>query len=148
MAAEFVSLDSIDREILDILVNDARIGWSELGARVRLSPNAAADRVRKLVRSGVIRRFTTEIDQAAFGRTLQAVIDVRVGPGNRFHDVLTECDEVTWLAHVTGRTDFQVHVSCAGTEGLQRVLTKFRDQYGAIETLTTVVLESYRPRPG
>jgi len=145
MTADPVALDALDREILTILANDARIGWSELGARVRLSPNAAADRVRKLVRSGVIRRFTAEVDQGAFGRTLQAVIDVRVGTGNRFQDVLTECDEVTWLAHVTGRTDYQVHVSCAGTEGLQRVLTRFRDQYGAIETLTTVVLESYRP---
>jgi Lrp/AsnC family leucine-responsive transcriptional regulator len=147
MAAESVVLDAIDREILGILENDARIGWSELGARVRLSANAASDRVRKMVRSGVIRRFTTEIDHAAFGRTLHAVIDVRVGPGNRFHDVLTERDEVTWLAHVTGRTDYQVHVSCAGTGGLQRLLTSFRDEYGAIETLTTVVLESYRPRP-
>jgi Lrp/AsnC family leucine-responsive transcriptional regulator len=146
MAGDPVAIDALDREILGILENDARIGWSELGARVRLSPNAAADRVRKLVRAGVIRRFTTEIDQAAFGRTLEAVIDVKVGTGNRFHDVLTECDEVTWLAHVTGRTDFQLHVSCAGTEGLQRLLTKFRDEYGAVETLTTVVLESYRPQ--
>lgn len=145
MTPETAVLDPIDREILGVLANDARIGWSELGSRVRLSPNAAADRVRKLVRTGVIRRFTAEVDQAAFGRTLQAVIDVRVGPGNRFHDVLVECDEVTWLAHVTGRTDYQVHVSCAGTDGLQRVLTRFRDQYGAVETLTTVVLESFRP---
>ena len=60
--------------------------------------------------------------------------------------MLTECDEVTWLAHVTGRTDYQVHVSCNGTDGLQRLLTRFRDEYGATETLTTVVLESFRPR--
>ena len=145
MARDSVVIDQIDRDILGVLANDARIGWSELGARVGLSPNAAADRVRKLVRGGVIRRFTADIDQAAFGRTLQAVIDVRVGPGNRFHDVLTECDEVTWLAHVTGRTDYQVHVSCAGTAGLQTLLTRFRDHYGAAETLTTVVLESFRP---
>jgi Lrp/AsnC family leucine-responsive transcriptional regulator len=145
MARDSVVVDQIDREILGVLANDARIGWGELGARVGLSPNAAADRVRKLVRSGVIRRFTADIDQAAFGRTLQAVIDVRVAPGNRFHDVLTECDEVTWLANVTGRTDYQVHVSCAGTAGLQALLTRFRDQYGAAETLTTVVLESFRP---
>ena len=145
MTRDSVVIDQIDRDILGALTNDARIGWSELGARVGLSANAAADRVRKLRRSGVIRRFSADIDQAAFGRTLQAVIDVRVGPGNRFHDVLTECDEVTWLAHVTGRTDYQVHVSCAGTAGLQTLLTRFRDHYGAAETLTTVVLESFRP---
>jgi Lrp/AsnC family transcriptional regulator, leucine-responsive regulatory protein len=141
MADVIVALDRIDREILQILKNDARIGWGELGARVRLSPNAAADRVRKLVRSGVIRRFTADIDQTRLGRSLEAVIDVRVHTANRFRDIADECDEVTWMAHVTGRTDFQVHVSCAGTAGLNTLLTRFRDEFGAAETLTTVVLE-------
>ena len=145
MAAEIVALDSIDRDILRILRNEARIGWSELGARVRLSPNAAADRVRRLVRTGVIRQFTIEVDQGKLGRTLEAVIDVRIDPhgdrSNRFRDGALRCEEVTWLAHVTGRTDFQVHASCNGTAGLNALLTKFRDDFGAMETLTTVVLE-------
>lgn len=113
---------------------------------MHLSANAAAERVRRLIRRGVVRRFTVEVDQAALGRVLQAIIDVRVGPGNRFHDVLRECDEVLWLAHVTGRTDYQVHVACSGTDALQRLLTRFRDEFGATETLTTVVLESFRPQ--
>ena len=145
MAEISTALDRIDREILSILRDDGRIGWSELGARVHLSANATAERVRRLVRAGVIRRFTVEVDQGAIGRTLEAVIDVRVAPGNRFHDVLAECDEVLWLAHVTGRTDIQVHVACAGTPGLQRLLTRFRDEFGAAETTTTVVLETFRP---
>ncbi len=141
MTDETVAIDKIDREILSVLANEARIGWSELGARVRLSPNAAADRVRRLVRSGVIRRFVAEVDQTKLGRTLDAVIDVRVAANSSFRDGALSCDEVTWLAHVTGRTDFQVHVSCNGTAGLNALLTKFRDEFGATETLTTVVLE-------
>jgi DNA-binding Lrp family transcriptional regulator len=93
----------------------------------------------------VIRRFTIDIDQAKLGRTLEAVIDVRIDPhtdgSNRFRDGALQCDEVTWLAHVTGRTDFQVHASCNGTAGLNSLLTRFRDEFGALETLTTVVLE-------
>jgi len=145
MSAENVVIDHIDRDILRILRDDARIGWSELGGRIQLSPNATADRVRRLVRSGVIRRFTAEIDQAKLGRTLEAVIDVRIDPhgdgSTRFRDGALRCDEVTWLAHVTGRTDFQVHASCSGTAGLNALLTRFRDEFGALETLTTVVLE-------
>ena len=144
MTDGIAALDQLDREILGVLANEARIGWSELGARVRLSPNAAADRVRRLVRTGVIRRFTAEVDQSRLGRTLDAVIDVRVDATNRFREGALACDEVTWLAHVTGRTDFQVHVSCNGTAGLNALLTKFRDELGATETLTTVVLEQVR----
>jgi Lrp/AsnC family leucine-responsive transcriptional regulator len=138
------ALDAIDREIVNILRIDARIGWSELGARIRLSPNAAADRVRRLVRTGVIKRFTVELDQARLGRTLEAVIDVRVSDLQRFTDGALRCDEVNALTHVTGRTDFQVQVSCAGTAGLNALLTRFREEFGADETLTTVVLERLR----
>jgi len=142
MASESVVLDHIDREILSILTNEARIGWSELGARVYLSPNAAADRVRRLTRAGVIRRFTIDIDHSLLGRTLEAVVDVRVADGERFRVGAATCPEVTWIAHVTGRTDFQVHVACNGTRGLNDLLTRFRDEFTATETLTTVVLET------
>ncbi|MFZ4810159.1 MAG: Lrp/AsnC family transcriptional regulator [Ilumatobacteraceae bacterium] len=141
MAAETTVLDVIDRDILRILRDDGRIGWSELGARVRLSPNAAAERVRRLVRTGVIRRFGAEVDQAKLGRTLDAIIDVRVSNSQQFQAGALLCDEVTWMAHVTGRTDFQLHVSCQGTAGLNALLTRFRDDFGATETLTTVVLD-------
>jgi len=144
MTERTAALDSIDREILSVLRDEARIGWSELGARVRLSPNAAADRVRRLIRTGIIRRFTAEIDQSRLGRTLDAVIDVRVSDAARFTEGALQCDEITWMAHVTGRTDFQLHVSCAGTSGLNALLTRFRDEFGATETLTTVVLEHIR----
>jgi Lrp/AsnC family leucine-responsive transcriptional regulator len=144
MTERTAALDSIDREILGVLRDEARIGWSELGARVRLSPNAAADRVRRLIRTGIIRRFTAEIDQSRLGRTLDAVIDVRVSDAARFTAGALQCDEITWMAHVTGRTDFQLHVSCAGTSGLNALLTRFRDEFGATETLTTVVLEHIR----
>jgi Lrp/AsnC family leucine-responsive transcriptional regulator len=146
MAVESAVIDHLDRDILGILARDGRIGWTELGARVHLSPNAAAERVRRLRRAGVITRFTVDVDQAALGRTLEAVIDVRVGLGDgpRFGQEVGRLDEVTWLAHVTGRTDFQVHVSCAGTAGLNALLTRFRDEFGATETLTTVVLERLR----
>ena len=142
MATYSEPLDAIDREILSVLRNDARIGWTELGARVHLSANAAADRVRRLTRSGVIRRFTVDIDHARLGRTLEAVIDVRVADSERFRTGVLSCEEVTWMAHVTGRTDFQLHAACDGTRGLNELLTRFRDEFGATETLTTVVLET------
>ena len=139
-----MALDQLDREILRILRQDARIGWSELGARIRLSPNAAADRVRRLVRGGVIRRFTVEVDQSRLGRDLEAVIDVRTTDLEAFRRGALTCPEVTWLAHVTGRTDFQLHVHVAGTAGLNALLQRFTTEFGASETLTTVVLERIR----
>jgi Lrp/AsnC family leucine-responsive transcriptional regulator len=144
MAALSTPLDRIDSEILAVLRDDARIPYQTLGERVHLSANAAADRVRRLVRTGVIRRFTVDIDQSQLGRDLEAVIDVRASDVEQFRRGALTCPEVTWLAHVTGRTDFQLHVSCAGTAGLNDLLTRFTREFGAAETLTTVVLDRVR----
>jgi Lrp/AsnC family transcriptional regulator, leucine-responsive regulatory protein len=144
MTAEIAPLDQIDHEILAILKDDARIPYQALGARVHLSANAAADRVRRLVRTGVIRRFTIEVDHGRLGRDLEAVIDVRAADFDRFRRGALTCPEVTWLAYVTGRTDFQLHATVAGTAGLNALLQRFTAEFGATETLTTVVLERDR----
>lgn len=144
MAENHAAVDRVDREILGVLVEDGRIPWQTLGARVHLSPNAAADRVRRLIRSGVIKGFTAVIDQGRLGRSLEAVIDVRVADTTAFRLGALSCEEVTSLLHVTGRSDYQVHVACEGTAGLNQLLWRFRDEFGAIESHTTVVLERDR----
>lgn len=137
-------LDRIDREILRILTEDARIPWSTLGERVHLSANAVADRVRRLRQRGVIRKFSIDLDQRALGRNLEAVVDVIVDDhGWSFADRVAERDEITWLGYVTGRFDFILHVSCAGTEHLDEFLV-FLKRNGARETNTTVVLRRAR----
>ena len=144
MAADLPALDRIDSEILAVLRDDARIPYQTLGERVHLSANAAAERVRRLLRAGVIRRFTVDVDQSRLGRDLEAVIDVRTSDLQRFRRGALLCPEVTWIAHVTGRTDFQVHVHVAGTAGLNALLQRFASEVGSTETLTTVVLERIR----
>ena len=144
MALESSPLDLIDSEILAILREDARIPYQTLGDRVHLSANAAADRVRRLVRNGIVRKFTVDVDQGRLGRDLEAVIDVRANDVELFRRGALTCPEVTWLAHVTGRTDFQVHASCNGTAGLNALLQRFTREFGASETQTTVVLERVR----
>lgn len=144
MPVESAPLDRVDREILGVLRNDARIPWATLGDRVHLSANAAADRVRRLRQRGVIRRFTVDVDQGALGRDLEAVIDVIIGvTPEEFIERALERDEITWMSFITGRVDFRMNVSCAGTKGLDDLLGFFK-QIGARETNTTVVLRRVR----
>src|SRR4051794_16333021 len=72
-------MDAIDREILGELVRNARISYRDLGARVGLSANAAAERVRRLRRAGVITGFTATLDPGAAGRRPPAPLAGRRG---------------------------------------------------------------------
>jgi Lrp/AsnC family leucine-responsive transcriptional regulator len=114
-----------------------------LGERVHLSANAVAERVRRLTRAGVIRGFRAEINQAALGRTLEAVIDARMPHAQGFDDAVMKRDDVLWAAHVTGESDVKLAVACNGTAGLDTFL-KWLQREGATETRTDVVLHKIR----
>lgn len=139
MAAETEPLDDTDREILAVLKQDARIPWQLLGERIGLSANAAADRVRRLMRRNVISRFTVTIDQQRLGRTLSAIVDARIATTPKFDEALRKRDDVVWAAHVTGVPDVKIMVACEGTDGLDRFLQWLHKQ-GATDTRTDVVL--------
>ena len=86
-------MDAIDREILGALMRNGRISYRDLGAAVGLSANAAADRVRRLRRDGVITGFTATVDQGAAGRGLVALIDVRLaaaGTNEAFEEAMRQ----------------------------------------------------------
>lgn len=139
MAEEKEALDTVDREILTVLRDDARIPWQMLGERVGLSANAAADRVRRLMRRKIISRFTVTVDQRRLGRSLSAIIDARIATTPKFDDALRKRDDVVWAAHVTGVPDVKILVACEGTEGLDQFLQWLHKQ-GATDTRTDVVL--------
>ncbi len=135
------AVDKIDHNILTILQQDARIPWQMLGERVGLSANAAADRVRRLMKRGVITRFTTVVDQRTLGRSLSAIIDARITTSPKFDEALRRRNDVVWAAHVTGVPDVKILVACEGTEGLDEFL-QWLHKHGASDTRTDVVLRS------
>jgi Lrp/AsnC family transcriptional regulator, leucine-responsive regulatory protein len=142
-------MDDLDREILGELVRDARLSYRDLGTRVGLSANAAADRVRRLRREGVITGFTATVDPGAAGRRLHALIEVNMGPGHTndsFDAAVAMLEAVIDADHVTGRFDYQLRVACRDTAELDALLRALRAEHGAADTDTTIILRSGPPR--
>src|ERR1700733_14703181 len=71
-------LDEIDRQIVRELARDARLANNALAERVGIAPSTCLGRVRSLRDRGVIRGYHADVDQAALGRPLQAMIAVRL----------------------------------------------------------------------
>ena len=143
MATDSSAVDAVDRRILGELRRDARISWRDLGDQVHLSPTSAADRVRRLERDGIIDGYTVRVDAAALGRTVRAVVDVSLGPGDqieRFETALAERDEVTFAAYVTGTADYSIIVECEGAEGLDAFVRWLRADAGVARTETKLLL--------
>jgi Lrp/AsnC family transcriptional regulator, leucine-responsive regulatory protein len=137
--------DALDREILGLLLADARVSYRDLGAAVGLSANAAADRVRRLVRTGAVRGFTAVLDPVTAGRPVEALVDVRLDrttDSDAFGAAVARLDAVTGAQHVTGRFDWHLRLACRDTAELDRVLRALRADLGALDTETRIVLRT------
>ena len=143
MAVESSAIDAIDHRIIGIMTDHARISWRDLGDMVHLSPTSAADRVRRLERNGVIQGYGVRVDPAALGRTVRAVVDASLGPGDQvdeFERRLGQRDEVTFAAYVTGTSDYSIIVECEGAEGLDTFVRWLRADAGVSRTETKLLL--------
>jgi Lrp/AsnC family leucine-responsive transcriptional regulator len=142
-------MDSTDSEILRLLREDGRLSWSDLGAAVGLSSNAAAERVRRLRRAGVITGFVALVDPAAGGRTLQALVGITLSHGvdsDKFAEEASRLEQVTEILHLTGAPDYQLRVACLDTAELDALLRTLRMRHGAADTDTTIILRSGPPQ--
>jgi Lrp/AsnC family leucine-responsive transcriptional regulator len=136
-------LDKIDRRILGILISDGRLSYRDLSVQVHLSPNAIAERVRRLQSASIIRGFHAEIDHTRLGLSLQAYIDVRLRPGTsaqNFEAVAMKLPGIISAAILTGALDFRLRVACRGQSELVQLIETLRSRAGVQETNTTVIL--------
>jgi Lrp/AsnC family transcriptional regulator, leucine-responsive regulatory protein len=142
MADESKALDPIDLQILDLLGEQGRMSWREVGEVVHLAATSVGERVRRLERLGVIIGYRANVDPSAVGRSMRAVVEVQLRPEiepDRFEAAVATRPEVTFAAYVTGAADYAVLVDCAGAEGLD-AFTRWCKANGAAHTESRVVL--------
>ena len=146
-AAKNEAIDSIDEEILRTLDLRGRASYMEIAAEVALSPNAVAERVRRLVHLNVISGFSAVIDPASLGMGLSAYIDVKLQrdrSADDFERVLEKLDGVLSYTLTTGQYDYTLRVACRDQADLVRIVEHLRTVAGAADTYSRIVLREKR----
>lgn len=117
-------LDDIDRRLLRELVADARLPNNALARRAGIAPSTCLGRVRALRERGVIRGYHADVDPAALGRPIQAMISVRLQSHARGHipafmAKIATLPEVLNVFFLGGADDFHVHIAATSTDNLR-----------------------------
>lgn len=150
MVNEIEGLDALDRRILQILQNDARISNVELAQQIHLSPPATHLRLKRLESSGFIKAHRAILDREALGYDLLVFVHVTMTLHQherieKFRETIRKMPEVLECHHVTGEYDYLLKVVARNRKDLERfVVGKLTPLPGVARILTSIVFNEVK----
>jgi len=143
IACRIVLRDDIDRRIVALLADNARLPYPAIGERVGLSAPAVKRRIDRLLADGTIAAFTVAVDPAAFGATTEAFVNVfcrgRTSP-TQIRELAIGHPAVVAAYTVTGGADALFHLRCADNRELEQTLEHIRSSDEVDRTDSVIVL--------
>ncbi|MEL4356496.1 MULTISPECIES: Lrp/AsnC family transcriptional regulator [unclassified Luteococcus] len=143
-------MDATDRQIIKLLMANGRMSNAALAAATSTAESTSHARVQALREAGVITGIHANVDTAAIGRPLQALIFVKIHPGLR-DELVAEADRLAQLPPVLhviflgGHCDFVVWVAMGDpTELRDFVLRDLSNDKAIASTETCVIMEHRR----
>jgi len=136
-------MDEVDVRILQLLKENSRMSYVDIGKAVGLSEGAVRNRVQALVDSDVIRRFTIDIAPSV---NIRALISISVNPSTPTSDVskaVRGLSAIEQIYEITGDYDILVVVSSSNIEGVNHCIENIREIDGVIKTNTMIVLRTF-----
>ena len=129
--------DRIDLAILRTLQNDAKLTTKELATAVHLTPTPVFERLKRLERQGVIKKYVAVLDAQKLNRAFVVFCSVKLSRMN--HDIaldftrrIHEIPEVTECYNISGDFDYLLKINVQDMAQYQQILL---DTLGTIESL-------------
>lgn len=110
-----LDLDLIDCKLLEILQQNGKLTTKEIAQQVHLSPTPVYERIRRLEREGVIKKYVAIVEAEKVGKGLIVFCNVTLKEhtkeiGNQFVQDITSLKEVTECYNISGDYDFMLKV--------------------------------------
>ena len=143
-------LDQIDRTIVALLQENAKLTFARVGTEVGLSPTAVKRRVDRLERDGVIAGYGARIDPRAMGEGIEALIEIYCSDRTAPADVgrsLAGMDQIISAFTVSGEADAVVRVRVESIGSLEHFVERLRRDHNVVRTKTLIVLSTLIDRP-
>ena len=129
------ALDELDRQIIELLIKNARMSYSEIGQKIGISRVAVKMRVQALEEKGIIEEYTTIINPQKISGAVSCYFEIETKPESLMEvaEILKNNDTITQIYRVTGKSRLHVHAVASSNEEMERLL------YETIDTLPGVV---------
>jgi len=136
-------MDKTDRQILQILKDDGRAAYSDIGKRIGLSEGAVRKRIKTLTDSRTIRKFTAKVDVAEGAEAITLLSTNPSFPTLSVSERIRKIPNVETLYEVTGEYDIVAVISGMSVVEVNECVEKIRRVEGIVKTNTMIVLRSW-----
>ena len=128
-------LDELDQKIIQLLVKNARMSYSDIGEKIGISRVAVKARIQTLENKGIIEEYTTIIIPQKINGAVSCYFEIETKPDSfkEVTDILNKNNIVTQIYRVTGRDKLHVHAVASSNEEMERFL------HDVIDTLPGVL---------
>jgi Lrp/AsnC family leucine-responsive transcriptional regulator len=145
-----MKLDETDKKILSILQEDARITNVQLASNIGISPPAMLERVKRLEKNGIIKKYAALVDPQKVGKDTFAMVAVslshhQISSIDLFIKAINNLDEVLECHHVTGENDFLLKIAVNNIQEYEKfILEKFTGIIGVNKINTSFILSTFK----
>ncbi len=145
-------IDEIDRQIVLLLQEDARLSNSALAEAVGLTVSTVHERVKKLEKKGIIKGYVAVVDAEAIGKPIMAFIRLTVGttPAGYLEakqDVMEACrcePDILECYGVAGEDCYILKVRATSPKDLERLIERIRSKATVSRSITSIVLSTFK----
>ena len=133
--------DKVDEKIIEYLKENSRESFVDIGKKLKLSESAVRRRVKNLLGSGAIKKFTIELGEE---NATSAIVLVSVDSAtdtSKVSSKLTKLEGVKTVYEITGQYDITVIISAATIAEINNSIDALRKITGVVDTNTVIILK-------
>ena len=137
-------LDALDQKIVSLLIQNARMSYSDIAQQVGISRVAVKMRVQALEKSGVIEEYTTIVNPQRISGAVSCYFEIELSPQALAEatEILDRCDTVTQIYRVTGKNKLHVHAVAASAGEMERLIREVIDPLPGVKDISTNIILS------
>ena len=144
-------LDELDQKIVQLLIQNARMSYSEIGQLVGVSRVAVKMRIQSLEKRGVIEEYTTIINPRKISGSVSCYFEIETTPGTfaQVAEILLQNETITQIYRVTGKNKLHVHAVAASGEEMEQLIQEVIDVLpGVISSSCNMILSRIKDIKG
>lgn len=137
-------LDELDQKIVGLLIQNARMSYSEIGQKVGISRVAVKMRVQSLEQRGVIEEYTTVINPQKIGGAVSCYFEIETAPEALMQvtEILENHPVITQIYRVTGKNKLHVHAVASSCDEMERLIRETMDTLPGVTGISCNVILS------